>query len=72
MTFLNVYQKVVDNTYEARFKRLKEELDRPTELNQMYNAQNENLSPLLINSTAKYLHSKTKSLESKTLKTDRY
>lgn len=70
------YRKTVDNTYETRLKRLKEELNRPTvtEIIQMHKSQliNENPSTLPINSTEKHLHSQIMALETKTLENDRY
>lgn len=72
----DIHQKVIDNTYEARLKRLKEELNRPTvtEIIQMHKSQamNEKSSMLPINSTVKHFDSKPISLETESLGNDRY
>lgn len=70
------YHKTIDNTYEARLKRLKEELNRPTvtEIIQMHKSQgmNEKPSELPINSNVMHPHSNAMPLETKTLENDRY
>lgn len=72
----DVYHKVIDNTYEARLKRLKEELNGPTvtDIIQMHKSQtmNEKSSMLPINSTVKHFDSKPISFETESLGNDRY
>lgn len=66
---VDVYHKFIDNTYEARLKRLKEELNRPTvtEIIQMHKS-----SMLSINATVKHSESKLIPLETESLGNDRY
>lgn len=68
--------KEIDNSYESRLKRLKEELNRPTvtEIIQMHKSQKMNEKPfaLPINSTVKHSHTKAVPLKTETFENDRY